>query len=59
MAAELLSKLNAALQSLQACKDSGQSFVENPTATCVKDAMDAIGDLDSALNEASAWILRN
>ena len=59
MAAELLGKLNVALQSLQACKDSGQSFVENPTATCVKNAMDAISDLDDTLNEASAWILRN
>ena len=59
MAAELASKLNAALQSLQACKDSGVSFVEAPGHQRVKAAMDAIGELDDMLNVASAWILRN
>ncbi len=58
-AAALQSKLTVALNALQACLNSGKSFVEAPGATCVKTAMDAIGNLDDELNTAASWILKN
>ena len=58
-AAALQTKLTAALAALQACQNSGKSFVENPGATCVKTAMEAIGELDNELNAAANWILKN
>lgn len=56
---ELDNKLKAALSALQACKNSGVSFVEAPGAAHVKTAMDAITELDDCLNATSAWILAN
>lgn len=58
-ASALQTKLTAALAALQACQNSGKSFVENPGATCVKTAMEAIGELDNELNAAANWILKN
>ena len=58
-AATLQAKLTAALNALQACQNSGKSFVEAPGAVCVKTAMDAISDLDDELNAAADWILKN
>ena len=58
-AATLQAKLTAALNALQACQNSGKSFVEAPGAACVKTAMDAISDLDDELNAAADWILKN
>ena len=49
-ASALQTKLTAALAALQACQNSGKSFVENPGATCVKTAMEAIGELDNQLD---------
>lgn len=56
-ATTLQSKLTAALYALQACIDSGTPFVQNPAATCVGEAMDAVNDLDNELNTASNLIL--
>ena len=58
-AATLQVKLSAALTALQACQNSGKSFVEAPGATYVKAAMDAIDELDDELNVAANWILKN
>ena len=58
-AALLQARLSAAIDALQACLDSGKSFVEAPGATCVKAAMDAVSELDSELNAAADWILKN
>ena len=58
-AATLQAKLSAALTALQACQNSGKSFVEAPGATYVKTAMDAIDELDDELNVAANWILKN
>ena len=58
-AATLQAKLSAALTALQACQNSGKSFVEAPGATYVKAAMDAIDELDDELNVAANWILKN
>lgn len=58
-AATLQAKLSAALTALQACQNSGKSFVEAPGATYVKTAMDAIDELDEELNVAANWILKN
>lgn len=59
VAANLQGKLTAALNALRACLDSGTPFVKNPGATYVGKAIDAVGELDSALNETSNWVLRN
>ena len=59
MATKLSTKLTDALNALKACQNSGKAFAQDPGAACVKTAMDAIGELDEALNEASAWILAN
>lgn len=55
----LLSKLNAALDALDACLNSGKAFVQDPGAACVGKAMDAVGDLDDALNSTINTILKN
>ena len=59
MAAELQGKLTAALSALKTCLNSGTPFVKNPGAEYVGAAIDAVGELDSALNEASNWVLKN
>ena len=59
MARELDAKLKVALQALVACQNSRVAFVDAPGAPYVKTAMDAIGQLDEALNEAADWILKN
>ncbi len=58
LASSLLNKLNAALASLDACLNSGKAFVENPGASYVGTAMDAIGELDAALNSTINTILK-
>lgn len=58
-AALINAKLTAALKALKACQTSGTPFVLNPGAPLVKAAMDAVGELDSELNKASQWILKN
>lgn len=58
-AALIKTRLNAALLSLKACQNSGVAFVQNPGSDLVKQAMDAIGELDEDLNKASAWIMNN
>ena len=58
-AAELNSKLQAALMALNNCRTSGKAFVQNPGDGMVKVAMDAVSELDDCLNETSKWILAN
>ena len=58
-AAALQARLSAALAALKACQNSGRSFVEAPGAPLVKAAMDAVEELDSELNTAADWILKN
>lgn len=58
LAGTLNNKLNAAIASLDACLNSGKAFVENPGASCVGAAMDAIGELDEALNSTINTILK-
>lgn len=58
MATDLNNKLQAALLALNTCK-RGKVFVLDPGSTNVKAAMDAIGELDEALNSTSKWILAN
>lgn len=58
MAADLKAKLQASLQALEECQNNG-SFVDNPSASWVKDAMDAINSLDDELNKAAEWIVKN
>lgn len=58
-AASLQAKLSAALAALKACQNSGKAFAQNPGAACAGAAIDAIGELDDELNEASSWILKN
>lgn len=55
----LQQRLTEALASLNACKLSGTPFVLNPGSPLVKAAMEAVSELDSELNIASSWILRN
>ena len=56
---ELKSRLVTALEALDKCLNSGKAFVQDPAASVVKDAMYAIGDLDSYLGQTSDWILQN
>ncbi len=58
-ASQLQQRLTEALASLNACKLSGTPFVLNPGSPLVKTAMEAVSKLDSELNIASSWILRN
>lgn len=53
------SKLKEAIAALDACLSSGKAFVQAPGATVVKEAMDALGDLDDSINETANWILMN
>ncbi len=54
---DLKSAMDAAVASLQACLDYGKAFVEEPTAKCAGDAIDAIGAFDDEINKAANWIL--
>lgn len=56
---ELKARLATALEALDKCQNSGKAFVQDPAATVVKDAMDAIGDLDTYLGQTCDWILQN
>ena len=58
-AAELDAKLKAALSALDACLAYKNAFAQEPGATCVKTAMDAISELDDCLNSTSKWVLAN
>lgn len=59
IAAELNTKLQAALAALQACRDYKNSFAQEPGAACVKTAMDAVTTLDDCLNTTAKWVLAN
>ena len=54
LATNLETKLSAALSALQVCKQ-GTAFVDNPKAPQVKNAMDAINDLDEQLAAGANW----
>ena len=56
-AASLEAALKGAIAALDACVNSGVAFVDNPTATVAEKAMEAIGELDDELNDASDYIL--
>ncbi len=58
MAADLQSKLNAALAALATAK-AGTPFVLDSHSNNAKAAMDAINTLDDAINEAASWIAAN
>ncbi len=58
MAADLKSKLEAALSALSTAK-AGTPFVVDSHSANAKAAMDAINELDDALNEAASWIAAN
>ena len=58
MAADLKAKLNATLQALNTAK-AGTPFVVESHSANAKAAMDAIADLDKAINQASSWIAEN
>ena len=58
MAANLKSKLNAALSALNTAK-AGTPFVVDSHSSQAKAAMDAINALDDSLNEAASWIAAN
>lgn len=55
-ASDLETKLNAAIQSLTDPINAGHYFVENPGADYVKTAIDAIAELNTALENAASWI---
>ncbi len=55
-AADLKTKLNAALAALESCKNSGIAFVDDPGNAQVKTAIDAIQALDDQLQDAKAWV---
>ena len=56
---ELKNRLTVALSALDKCQNSGKAFVQAPGAPVVKEAMDAIGELNKYLVQASDWILQN
>ena len=58
MAADLKTKLDAALSALATAK-AGTPFVVDSHSASAKAAMDAINDLDEALNTAASWIAAN
>jgi hypothetical protein len=58
MAADLKAKLDAALSALNTAK-AGTPFVKDSHSANAKAAMDAINELDEALNKASSWIAEN
>ncbi len=58
MAADLKARLDAALSALNTAKD-GTPFVVESHSASAKAAMDAINELDDALNTAASWIAAN
>ena len=58
MAADLKTKLDTALSALNTAK-AGTPFVVDSHSANAKAAMDAINDLDDALNTAASWIAAN
>ena len=58
MAADLKTKLDAALLALNTAKAGTPFVVDSPSANA-KAAMDAINALDETLNEAASWIAAN
>ena len=58
MAADLKTKLDTALSALATAK-AGTPFVVDSHSANAKAAMDAINDLDEALNTAASWIAAN
>jgi hypothetical protein len=58
MAADLKTKLDAALSALTTAK-GGTPFVIDSHSVNAKAAMDAINELDEALNAAASWIAAN
>jgi hypothetical protein len=54
LARDLSNKLEAALSALNNCK-RGAAFVDNPTSSNVKAAMDAINDLNDQLAAGATW----
>ncbi len=52
----LINALNAAIQALETAKNSGKSFVEEPSAQRVGDCIDAVDKLDKEINNAGSWI---
>ena len=44
------------MASLQACLDSGKAFVDDPSAECAGNAIEAINDLDDEINKAANWV---
>ena len=58
MAADLKSKLDAALSALTTAK-AGTPFVLDSHSANAKAAMDAINELDDAINAAASWIAAN
>ena len=58
MAADLKTKLDTALSALATAK-AGTPFVIDSHSANAKAAMDAINDLDEALNTAASWIAAN
>ena len=59
LASQLETSLQGALSALDACMATGVEFGENPTASYVKTAIDAIQVLDGDLTSASQWIANN
>ena len=58
MAADLKARLDAALSALNTAK-AGTPFVVESHSASAKAAMDAINELDDALNTAASWIAAN
>lgn len=52
----LKTALDAAVASLQACLYSGKAFVDDPSAECAGNAIEAINDLDDEINKAANWV---
>jgi len=59
LASELNTKLEAALSALLTCLNSGTAFVQNPGATNVGTAINAVSALDDELVTVKNWILKN
>ena len=55
-ASDLKAALEGAVASLQACLDYGKAFVDEPTAKCAGEAIEAINELDDELNKAAGWV---
>lgn len=65
VAAEVQTKLDASLSALTTCKEGSIKFVDfannhdKATELKIKAAMDAINELNDAINEAKEWIQKN